>query len=265
MVQNNQAEAGRNPLAILFTNTGGRVVFANRNFLNLAEETPAKATAGERLETILPIESRSMAKIFAIITGSGSVDRLPVSVLTSTGKSVPVLFSGVAAYGGKGDYIGADIFLYQQFTPALPDSPTVPSLRHTAVLKMYVTEIFDGTRTHGYTFMQGYVVAQIEVLQVLLARMGGSEARNTLERTVNEVLVKHAVAARMQNGYLEFHQKSMDISIYRLILKTAIRYATDAIGQRIVGQEMMRVDNQLDSGLLRLLTEMDLRPTITLN
>jgi hypothetical protein len=69
----------------------------------------------------------------------------------------------------------------------------------------------------------------------------------------------------MQNGYLEFHQKSMDISVYRLVLKTAIRYASDAIGQRIVGQELIRVDNQLDSGLLRLLTEMDLRPTITLN
>ena len=265
MVQNIKPEAGRNPLAILFTNAGGRVVFANRNFLHLTEEAPSRAMTGERLEAILPIEARSMAKIFAVITGSGSIDRLPMSVLTASGNTLPVLFSGVAAYGSQGDYIGADIFLYRQFTPAAPDSPTVPSLKHTAVLKVYVTEIFDGTRTHGYTFMQGYVVAQIEVLQVLLARMGGPEARNTLERMVNEVMLKHAIAAQMQNGYLEFHQKSMDISVYRLVLKTAIRYASDAIGQRIVGQELIRVDNQLDSGLLRLLTEMDLRPTITLN
>ena len=103
------------------------------------------------------------------------------------------------------------------------------------------------------------------MLQVLLARMGGAEARNTLERVVNEIPAKHGIAIRMQNGYLEFNQKSLDISIYRAILQNAIHYATDVIGRRIVGQEMMKVDSQLEPGLLRLLTEMDLRATASLN
>jgi hypothetical protein len=253
------------PLAIIFTNAGGKVVFANRNFLHLTEDAPSKAIAGVQLQTILPIESRSMSTIIAVITGSGFIDKLPVSVLTASGEMLPVLFSGVAAYGAKGDYIGADIFLHRRFTPADPDSPTVPALKHTAVLKAYVAEIFAGSRTQGYTFIQAYVVGQIEVLQVLLARMGGPEARNTLERTVNEILVRHAVPASMQSGYLEFHQKAIDISIYRLVLQAAIRYARDAVGQRIVGQEMLKVDSQLDKGLLQLLTQMDLRPTLPLN
>ena len=157
MIQNTQAETGLNPLAILFTNAGGRVVFANRNFLQLTDGDAAKKMTGERLEVVLPMENRNLAKINAVINGSGSIDRLPVSVLTPAGKSLPLLFSGVAAYGGKGDYIGSDIFLHKQFTPAPPDSPTVPALQHTAVLKMYVSEVFDGTRMHGNTFMQGYV------------------------------------------------------------------------------------------------------------
>ena len=266
MIQNTQAQAGHDPLAILFTNSGGRVIFANRNFLDMAEETPSKTVSGEqRLEAILPIEPRTMSKIISVLSGSGFIDRMPVSMLTTTGKPLSVLFSGVAAFGAKGDYIGADIFLLRQFTPAPPDSPTVPALRHTAILKMYVAEVFAGTRSQGHTYMQGYVVAQIEVLQVLLARMGGPEARNTLERTVNEVLARHAVPARMKNGYLEFDQKSIDISIYRVVLQAAIRYARDAIGQRVVGQEMLKVDSQLDAGLLQLLTQMDLRPTTQLN
>ena len=265
MMQSLAASKEFNPLAIIFTNASGKVVFANRNFLHLTEEVPAKAVAGEQLQNMLPIESRSMATIVAVITASGFIDKLPVSVLTTTGAALPVLFSGVAAYGAQGDYIGADIFLHRRFTPADPDSPTVPALKHTAVLKAYVAEIFAGTRTQGYTFMQAYVVGQIEMLQVLLARMGGSEARNALERTVNEVLVKHAVPASMRNGYLEFNQKSIDISIYRLVLQSAIRYARDVIGQRIVSQEMLKVDSQLDKGLLQLLTQVDLRPTQTLN
>jgi hypothetical protein len=265
VIQNLEAEAAHNPLAILFTNSGGKVVFTNRNFLLLTEETASQAVAGENLQAILPVESQSITKIIGVITGRGFVDKIPVSVLTGTGKTLPVLFSGVAAYGTKGDYIGADIFLHKGFTPAAPDSPTVPALRHTAVLKVYVSEVFAGTRLQGTTFIQAYVVAQIEVLQVLLARMGGPEARRTLERTVNEVLDGHAVPAHMQNGYLEFHHKSIDISIYRLVLRAAIRYARDAIGQRIVGQEMMKVDGQLDKGLLQLLTQMDLCPTVTFN
>jgi hypothetical protein len=221
--------------------------------------------AGEQLDAILPIESRSAAKIISGVTSSGFINRLPVSLLTTTGRTLPVLFSGVAAYGAKRDYIGADIFLHKLMTPISPDSPTVPALRHTGVLKTYVAEIFSGTRAQGKTFMQAYVVAHIEVLQVLLARMGGPEARNTLERVVNETMVGHGIHARMKNGYLEFDQKTMDISVYRFILRGAIRYATTAIGQRIVGQEMLKVDSQMDSGLLQLLTQMDLRSTLILN
>jgi hypothetical protein len=265
VIPNTPAETEQKPLAILFTNAGGRVVFANRNFLHLTEDEPSRAVAGEQLDAILPIESRSAAKIISVITFGGFIDKLPVSLFTTTGRKLPVLFSGVGAYGIKGDYIGADIFLYKRFTPAAPDSPTVPALRHTGVLKTYVGEIFTGTRAQGNTFMQAYVVAHIEMLQVLLARMGGPEARNTLERVVNEIMIGHSIPARMKNGYLEFDRKTMDISVYRFILQAAIRYATTTISQRIVGQEMLKVDNQMDSGLLQLLTQMDLRPTVALN
>jgi hypothetical protein len=265
LIPDTLAKTEQKPLAILFTNASSRVVFANRNFLHLTEDAPSRAVAGEQLDAILLIKSRSAAKIISGVIGGGFIDKLPISLLTTAGRILPVLFSGVAAYGTKGDYIGADIFLYKQFTPAPSDSPTVPALRHTGVLKTYVTEIFSGTRAQGNTFMQAYVVSQIEMLQVLLARMGGPEARNTLERVVNEIMDGHSIPARMKNGYLEFDRKSMDISVYRFILQTAIRYATTTIGHRIVGREMLKVDEQIDSGLLQLLTQMDLRPTAILN
>lgn len=257
-------ETAPKPLAILFTNAGGRVVFANRNFLQLSEESASRAVAGERLETVLSVDPQSVEKIITILVKGGMIDRVPVTLTTASGKSVPVLLSGTAAYGAKGDYIGADICLHHQFTPAAPDSPTIPSLKHTGVLRIYTAEVFSGTRTRGQTFIQAYVVAQVEVLQILLARMGGSEARNTLERTVNEVITGYAAPAQMTNGYLEFFQKSIDISIYRTVLQAAIHYARTAIGQRMVGQEMLKVDSQMDTGLLHLLTQMDLRPTLTL-
>lgn len=241
------------------------MIFTNRNFLSLTEEKATQFVSGQRLEDLLLIDSRSAEKIISIIASGGMVEKLPITLTTTSEKALPVLLSGVATYGARGNFIGADLWLQKQIVETSPDSPTIPTLRHTGVLRVYVDEVFSETRSRRQTFMQAYVMAQVEMLQVLLARMGGPEARNTLERMVNEILGKHGIPALMQNGYLEFQQTSLDISVYRLILRVAIHYSTTVIGQRLVGQEMLKIDSQMDSGVLQLITQMDLRPTHSLN
>jgi hypothetical protein len=107
--------------------------------------------------------------------------------------------------------------------------------------------------------MQAYVIAQVDMLQVLLARMGGPEMRGTFERILNESARKNQIWAGMQHGYLEFTQKSMEFGVYRTLLLAAVGYAVSAIGQHMVAQEMQAVDRSVDPGMLELLTQMNLR------
>ena len=247
------------PMAMLFTNSGGGVVFANRNYLRLTKQSSARTVAGARLETLLPIEPGSAARMLHAIGHNDVLERLPISVNTTTGSIFPALFSGIAAHDEKGNFIGADILLNEPGDD-LPPSPGGPVPSHADVLGAYVGEVFRETAgAAGKTFMQAYVVAQADMLQVLLARLGGPEMRRTFERILNEAARKNQIWAGMENGFLEFTQKSMDFGAYRTLLVAAVGYAVSAIGQHMVAQEMQAVDRYVDPGMLELLTQMNLR------
>jgi hypothetical protein len=252
-----------NPIAMLFTNSAGRVVFANRNFLRLTRQAASRMVAGESLDAFLPVDPQSAAKVIYAIGQSGYVDNLPMSVSTITGSIIPAMCSGAAARDEKGVFIGADIILNSH--PMIP-SPVQGILapKHTDVLHAYVSEVFAGaSRAPANTFIQSYVMAQVDMLQVLLARMGGPEMRNTLERILNETAVRNDIPANMEDGYLAFTHKPMHFSVYNALLRAVMGYAVIAIGQRMVKREMQAVDRYVDPGLLELLTQMDLRTSFT--
>jgi hypothetical protein len=249
------------PLAILFTNAGGRVIFANRNYLRLTKQPAARVVAGERLEALLPIESRSASTMMSAIDHTGFLGRLAISIRTTTGSLFPAALSGVAAHDENGEFIGVD-FLLDEPIVATPNRLNIPTPKHTDVLGTYVKEVFtEASQLQTKTFMQAYVVAQVDILQVLLARMGGPEMRQALERILNTFALKDSIPAHMQDGYLGFTQKSMHFGIYHALLNAAVGYATSAVGRHIVKQEMRTVDRYVDPGLLELLTQMDLRTT----
>lgn len=247
------------PIAILFTNSGGGVVFANRRYLRLTKQPASRTVAGARLESLLPIEPQSVTRIIHTIDHSNYLERLPISVNTTTGSIFPALFSGIAAHDEKGNFIGADILLDEPGSMGGPPG-TGPVLKHGDVLDAYVGELF---RDSGQTFMQAYVIAQVDMLQVLLARMGGPEMRATFERILNEAARKNQIWAAMNSGNLEFTQKSMDFGVYRTLLLAVVGYAVSAVGQHMVAQEMQAVDRSVDPGMLELLTQMNLRSIFT--
>ncbi len=250
-----------NPLAILFTNAGGRVIFANRNYLRLTKQPAARVVSGERLEALLPIEAQSASVMMSAIDHTGFLGRLAISIRTTTGSLFPAALSGIAAHDEKGSFIGVD-FLLDEPIVATPHRLNIPTPRHTDVLGTYVREVFtEAGHLQTKTFMQAYVVAQVDILQVLLARMGGPEMRQALERILNTLALQDSMPAHMQDGYLGFTQKSMHFGIYNKLLRAAVAYATSAVGQRMVKQETQTVDRYVDPGLLELLTQMDVRAT----
>jgi len=251
------------PIAILFTNSGGGVVFVDQNYLRLTRQPAARTVAGERLEALLPIEPHSVAKMIRAIDQGAYLEHVPISVNTTTGSIFPAMFSGIAAHDEKGNFIGADILLNEPVEDTAHGLVmTVP--KHADVLGAYVGEVFaEAGQSQARTFMQAYVVAQVDMLQVLLSRMGGPDMRRTFERILNEAAQKNQIWAGMQDGHLDFTRKSMDFGAYRTLLVAAVGYAVSAIGQHMVAQEMRAVDHFVDPGMLELLTQMNLRSIFT--
>ncbi len=244
-------------LAFVFTNAQGRIVFADRNFLGLAKREPGRPAIGESLNAALGIDADSAAALLRGAAQHKFFDRRPLSVRTSTGSLNGLWGAGVAVYDQQGGFIGADIVLA---LPSTESKPTFPRLEHAEVLNSYLQQSLAEARLHKTkTFFQVYVNVQIDALQVLLARMGGPEMRNTLEQVINQAAKSHGVPVVMQDGHVEFGiQSAMFFNSYGTLLRAAISYAVDAVGKRMVGQEIQAINRQIDPGLREFVTQLDL-------
>jgi hypothetical protein len=253
-----QPTAPLSALAFVFTNAQGRIVFADRNFLGLAKREPNRPTLGETLQTALGIDAQSMAHLMQDVAQMTYFARRPLSIKTSTGTLSSLWGAGAAVYDQQNSFIGADILLA---IPSSESRPPFPPLIHAEVLNSYLQQSLSEARIHRTkTFFQVYVNVQIDALQVLLARMGGPEMRNTLEHVVNAAATAHGIPIVMRDGHLEFFSKTaMFFNSYGALLRAALDYAVNAVGKRMVGQEIQAINRQIDPGLREFVTQLDLR------
>ncbi|MEW6567465.1 MAG: PAS domain-containing protein [Chloroflexota bacterium] len=245
------------PLAMLFTNAGGGVIFADRHFLSLAERSPEQISPGQALHILLETDPQSMSRWVQTVAREGFVPAFPLTLATPGGARLPLSMDGVAVYDELKRFIGADVLFAQPAT--LRPFPPLP-LRHPDALATYFQQVLNEAQaTRTMTFLQVYVSVQIEILQVLLARMGGPKMRQALESILNQTADRHQIPARMQQGYLGFLSSRSNIGHYRALLRAAFAYAVDAIGRRAVSHELSLIDQQMTPGLLPLVAHLDIK------
>ncbi|MEW6568400.1 MAG: hypothetical protein AB1449_09605 [Chloroflexota bacterium] len=233
----------------LFTNAIGEVVFADRGFLRLTKRSLHRPPIAEALHATLGIEERSARQFLQDLTHHGSVDRPALSVRTTTGSLRPMRAAGVAVFTGRESYVGADIRL----SPPLPGVKSLVSpLTHSDVLNDYARHAFEEARVlKTRTFLQAYLTVHIDAIQVLLARLGGFEVRTALERIINLAASRHGIPASVRDGYLEFEHKTVPLGTYRILLRATVDYAVNAIGRRMVTEEMQTINRWIDPGVLK--------------
>lgn len=244
------------PLAILFTNASGGVIFADRRFFQLAERTPGQIPPGQALHTLIDSESQLVARWMETVAREGFVPAQPLTLATRGGTRLPLSMDGVAAYDETKHFIGADVL----FAPPTTQRPLPPTpLRHPDALASYFRQsLSEAQAERGMTFLQVYVSVQVEIVQILLARMGGPRMRAALEGVINETAERFHIPARMQQGYLEFFSGHTNIGHYRALLRSAFAYAVDVIGRRAVTQELSLIDQHVTPGLLPLVAHLDI-------
>jgi hypothetical protein len=244
-----------NPLAMIFTNARGEVVFVGRNFYRLTKGLPDESALGKPLHALLGVDGRSVDQLMQSLSATGFVGHWPLDLKTVTGSLNRIKGAGIAAYDSQQTFIGADVLLTPpMFDPRL----NAPVLRHADVLNMYLQQaLVEARELKTRTFLQVYVVAQIDTLQVLLARMGGPEICRSLEHVVNETAQKNGIPIVMQRGYLEFLQRPMGLT-YGMLLQAVVHYAVNVLGRQLVAQEMRAINQMVDPHLLAFLTQLDL-------
>ncbi len=241
---------------MLFTNAAGSVVFADRRFHLLAEQPPRIPSTPQALHHWLRTDPEPISQWMQVVASEGYAASFPLTFSTPAAGQRPLSLDGVAVYDDLKRFIGADLLIADR--PPRQPTPLRPLRHPDAVATYFQQELSQGQSERGLTFLQVYVSAQIEILQVLLARMGGPGMRQALEMVLNQTAERQRIPARMAHGYLEFASSHINIGHYRALLRAAFSYAVDAIGRRAVTQELSVIDQQLTPGLLPLITHLDI-------
>jgi len=249
-------------LAFIFTNASGNVIFADRGYLQLIGDLSDRSVSGEQLGNILNVDSESAEKLVANTWRSRRLDQLGIPIHTMDGTILNSMGTSIATRDESGSIIGIDLVL--NLSPIPTEANAAPIQTHADVVKAFVENtMVEGGRQYSRTFLQSYLVAQVEVIQILLSRISGVAARNAFEMVVNNVAKSKALPISMQCGHLEFYRKDINIQDYRGFINSIIGYAVDVLGRQVVKREVLMVDKFIGSGTLELISQMDLRIFLT--
>jgi hypothetical protein len=234
--------------AFVFTSASGEIIFADRAFLRLTKQKPYREKPVRMLSGVFNLDARSAMAFIEEIATIRLVKGRDLSVKTTTGSLKPSCASGVGVYAYQSLFIGADLML----SPFGEEAGRKAPRDHADVLQTYMAQAVVESKLIGTgTFFQTYVTVHIETLQILLHRIGGPQMRETFEGIVDQEARRHGIPASMKNGYLEFGCQRLYFSAYQTLYRSALNYAVNAVGTRLVANEMKAIDGKLDSRLIK--------------
>lgn len=244
-------------LSMLFTDRDGLVVFADRSFAQLAHHIQDRFGLRGPLYKVLGIGQELADELMAHIRAEGMVAGWRVEARTRTGELVPMWSASVATYDESQQFIGADLVITD-----LTGGPHANILltNHIDALTVHLQQTMAESRAvHHQTYIQAYMGAQLNLLQVLLARLAGPEIRDAMEAQLARQCRSASWPLMVQGGELAFSRANASFQVYGEFQRMAIAYAASVLGRKIVAREMAILDSQLDTATLELVTQLGLR------
>lgn len=251
------------PLALIFTDAKGRIVFVDQKFMDLMGYPRDQSLVGEPIHKILRVDQAAIAALLQEVAHTGYDHERSLILQSRSGEATEVLCSSVATYNEQGGFIGADITLYENEARSA-QADVVP--QHEDVLQARIEQIQVETEAREaeqeQANLQLYFTAQMNALQVLLARMGGPRIHAALEESVNQLAQKKGWAMRAQSGHIVLDEKGLPPEGYVTLLKEVVDYASNIIGRPPVMQEMRMVDAKVGDSVCQAAAAAGLRQLI---
>jgi hypothetical protein len=275
------------PLALLFTDARGRIVFVDNNFLEMLNYPSATSLVGTPLHKVAGIDASSLSSLMQDVARTGYVHERSLSLNGPGGESINVLCSSVATYNPEGEFIGVDMTFHDAADASLQDD-TAPV--HGDVLQSRIVQIHAEAEARAKAqadeieaqarmqaeeteaqareqadeeqaraaiqaqqraqeeqiLRQLYFTAQVNALQVLLARMGGPRVHATLEDNLNKTASKNRWPIRILGGQITIGD-AMPVEGYQGLLHSVVDYGSNVVGRAWMLEEMRAVDMRMDA------------------
>lgn len=247
-------------LALIFTNSSGNVIFSDQKFIRVLGDMSERVLSGVPLRNILPMDPRTESQLIEAVKQKSIIEDMAVSYRTAAGITVQSGSTILSVIDENRNFLGMDLVLNYVSLPDNKSSNAPKILTHSDVIKAYVEmEMNSRNPSQPRTYTQSYLVAQFNVLQIMLARIAGPATRLTFEKIANSTASSIGLPIYMEKGCLNFTKKDINIQGYRSLLQTTVNYAVNAVGKNIVKREMLQVDKFVGHGTLELISQMDLR------
>ncbi len=239
------------PLALVFTDSHGRVISLRGPLLDLIQPDDPGSLIGKPLYTVLGIDEESAQQLIEDTARQGSVSDWPLEIHLQPEESMAVQCASAAALDDKGAFIGADITLRDQRA-----QPT----GHDDSLTIHIQQTQAETPSEeDQDLLRLYAAVQFSALHVVLARMAGLRVAESLETTINKIAVKREWPLSISGDHLSARQDDIPAEIYHVLLSETIRFVANAIGRRTVVAQMRAVDEHMSDRAVELAQESGLR------
>src|SRR5688572_21865635 len=150
--------------AQVFTNERNEVVFADRNFYRLLRREDTESLIGERLHRALGLPDDGSLGFLRDVFDDGFIRDTVLEFQDRRGMRVRVTATGRTAIDDRGKFIGANLELWGAVTVLTGNGAAEEIIEEIPAQMPATTEV---------GIVQGYLVAQITALYVMLMRSLG--------------------------------------------------------------------------------------------
>jgi hypothetical protein len=245
------------PLGVVYTDTGGRVVFVNRHFLQLLKVGEGGSSIGQSLWEVLGVEKQAALHLLEAQQG-GDKRELIVEYVRPDGSAAYILCTGEVAFDDAGNFIGVNIALEYLRETRTEDPQYVSKVAGSGVTAQ-ISEVEAKVDETAPPLLEEYFVAIITSLQVLLARLAGPGIRESLETLIDELATAEGWPISVRDSQIVISPGEPGVEVYRALLTEAIDYAVAVVGRRLIANEMETIYRQLAPNVLETARKSGLR------
>ncbi len=264
-VRINLEESPRPPLALVFTDSRGRVISMHGPLLDRMKIDDPGRIIGEPLHRIFGIEFDSAKPVIERVAQDGDLLDWALDLYPPDSDPIPVLCTSIPTFNDRGDFMGADITLYERpaeatgaATGAAVSAP--PAASPTDTLITHIQQVQASLASEeDRVLLRLYAAVQFSALHVLLARLAGLRITQTLETTINKAAAKKGWPLSINGDRLLLEQDDVPPDVYRAVLDETVRFAATIIGRRTVAATMRAVDERMNPRAVDLAEQSGLR------
>ena len=230
---------------MVYTDTGGKIVFANQQFLAMLSISPARSPVGRPLWETLQVDQASLD---ILLTPKGRHSRQPLIVVyqRTEGEQAILLLVGTPSFDQRDKYIGMNVGVDMlNSIDGLDDVPSIHVTGQSLPMRRYGT----GQLKRDPSMNGQYLEAVLNTVQVMLARMAGPRVREALLNALDRAATRADWPLRVEDKQIVFERQDLPVDIGVGVINEALNFAVAVVGQRVIVYEIEELYAELDGEL----------------